>query len=144
MEDAIKQGKYESLKEQYPEYISLDQLHRICKIAKRSAKYLVEHGIVPAQDTGKKTWRYRIAIDDVITYLRRREQVGSMIPYCASASRDSKIKRKANTRRCFAQLVVPGLEHEIVEYFTFIYAEYSDVLTTLDIVEMTGLKKAPF
>jgi len=83
MEDAmnqVKQGKYESLREQYPPHISLDQLHRICGIAKRSAKYLVEHGIIPAQDTGRQTWRYKIALDDVIIYLRRREQVGSMIP----------------------------------------------------------------
>ena len=76
----MNQGKYESLREQYPEYISLDQLHKVCGVAKRSAQYLVEHGIIPAIDTGKKTWKYRIAIDDVIAYLIKLEEVGSMIP----------------------------------------------------------------
>lgn len=71
--------KYETLKNQYPEFISLDQLYRICRIAKRSALYLIQHGIIPAIDTGRTTWRYKIAIDDVITYLQRREQTGSMI-----------------------------------------------------------------
>ena len=61
-----KQGKYESLREKYPEFISLDQLHKVCGIAKRSAKYLVDNGIIPYQDTGRQTWRYKIAIDDVI------------------------------------------------------------------------------
>ena len=55
-------------------------MYRICKIAKRTALYLIQHNIVPVIDTGKKTWRYQVAIDDIITYIRRREQVGSMIP----------------------------------------------------------------
>ena len=79
--------KYIKLKEQYPEYISLDQFYQICRIAKRSARYLVEHGIVPAVDTGKKTWRYKIHIDDTITYLQQRERLGNMIPSGAVSSR---------------------------------------------------------
>jgi hypothetical protein len=136
-----KQGKYESLREQYPANISLDQLHKICGIAKRSAKYLVDHGIIPYQDTGKQTWRYRIAIEDVITYLRRREQVGSMIP-CGTATSRKGQARPMSTRKCFAQIVVIGQESEIAEYFNFIFAEYDELLTTADIVEMTGLEKS--
>ncbi|MCL2386160.1 MAG: hypothetical protein FWC89_01300, partial [Defluviitaleaceae bacterium] len=113
-----KQGKYESLRELYPPHISLDQLHKICGIAKRSAKYLVEHGIIPAQDTGRQTWRYKIALDDVIIYLRRREQVGSMIP-CGVVSSRKNQARKMSTRKCFAQMVLPGHESEIAEYFNF-------------------------
>jgi len=138
----MKQGKYESLREQYPEYISLDQLHRVCGIAKRSAKYLVDQGIIPSQDTGKQTWRYRIALDDVIIYLRRREQVGSMIPCGAVTSRKPKEVRMISTRKCFAQMIAPGLESEISEYINYIYAECGELLTTLDIVEMTGLEKS--
>jgi len=138
----MKQGKYESLREQYPEYISLDQLHRICGIAKRSARYLIDHGIIPYQDTGKKTWRYRIALDDVITYLRRREQVSSMIPCGAVTSRKNQKTRKVSTRKSFAQMVVAGQESQIADYFNYIYADYEDVLTSQDISEMTGLEKS--
>jgi len=138
----MKRGKYESLREQYPEYISLDQLHRVCGIAKRSAKYLVEQGIIPSQDTGKQTWRYRIALDDVIAYLRRREQVGSMIPCGSATSRKPKETRMISTRKCFAQMVTPGQESEIAEYFDYIYADCGELLSTLDIVEMTGLEKS--
>jgi len=134
-----KQGKYESLREEYPEFISLDQLHKVCGIAKRSAKYLLDNGIIPYQDTGKQTWKYRIALDDVITYLRRREQVGSMIP-CGAVTSNS--YRTKSTRKCFAQLVTDGQETEIMDYFTYLYAEYDDLLTTIDIVEMTGLEKS--
>ena len=50
------------------EICSIDQLYKICKIAKRSALYLIQHGIIPVTDTGKQTLRYKIALDDVITY----------------------------------------------------------------------------
>ena len=138
----MRRRKYERLREQYPEYVSLDQLAKICRIAKRSAKYLVDHGIIPYQDTGKQTWKYRIAIDDVITYLHRREQVGSMIPRRATVSKESSTGRVQSTRICFSQLVEPGQESEIVEYFNFIYDDCGDVLTTVEIAEMTGLDKS--
>jgi len=137
-----KQGKYESLREAYPEFISLDQLYKICGVSKISATYLVENGIIPAIDTGKQTWRYKIALDDAITYLRRREQVGSMIPRGVATSRKPKNERMKSTRKCFAQMVTPGQEAAIAEYFNYIFAEYDEILTTLDIIEMTGLEKS--
>jgi len=134
----MRKKKYEGLREQYPEYVSLDQLYRICGIAKRSALYLIQHDIIPSIDTGKKTWRYKIALDDVITYLRRREQLGSMIPPGAASSRTKYPKKP---RRTFASLIIQDEESAIAEYFSFIYNDYPDVLTTPDIVEMTGFAK---
>ena len=130
--------KYERLREQYPEYISKIQLYKICSISPRSATYLLDHGIIPAVDTGKQTWRYRIALDDVITYLYKREQSGSMIP---PGSVSSRYKRLNNPRKSFSALVTPGQENEIAEYFAYIYADFPDVLTVTDIMEMTGLVK---
>jgi len=137
----MKQKQYGQLKRQYPEYVSLDQLYKICQIAKKSARYLVEHGIIPAIDTGQKTWRYKIAIDDVITYLRRRDQVGSMIPPGVVSSRPQRKERKISNRKSFSQIVTLGQESEIAEYFSHIYADYDDVLTTRDVAEMIGLPK---
>ena len=131
----MEQNKYDELREQYPEYVSLDQVHRICKIAKRSATYLVVNGIIPAVDTGQKTWRYKIALEDVINYLIQREQVGSMIPRGATSSRKGK-------RKSFSQTVELERGSDIAEYFRSIYAEYEDVLTVADIVKMTGLEKS--
>jgi hypothetical protein len=132
--------KYESLRKQYPEYISLDHLHRICRIAKRSARYLVENGIIPATDTGRKTWRWEIAIDDVIEYLRRRDKVGSMIPTGAVNSKKNKNYATGN-RSSFGQIVQPGQERTVAQYFAHICAEYCDVLSTDDIADIIGLQK---
>lgn len=131
-------GKYSKLKEKYPEYVSKGQLRVICKISLLSATYLIEHGIIPAIDTGKTTWRYKIHIDDVIKYLRRREQWGSQIPPGAASSR-YRYKRVTNSRKSYADYIQSGEEPLISEYFLYLYEDFSDVLTVSDVIQMTGL-----
>ena len=135
--------QYATLKNQYPDFLYLDQLYRICRISKKSARYLVEHGIIPAIDTGRKTWRYKIHIDDVISYLEYRDKFGSMIPPGAVSSRSNiRTVSTFGDRKSFAEIVVQGQEKKIAEYFIFIYADYDEILTTADVVEMTGLNKS--
>lgn len=64
---------YEYLREQYPEIISKDQLYRICHISKRKARWLLENGVIPCEDSGKRTRRFRIRLEDVITFLEQRD-----------------------------------------------------------------------
>jgi excisionase family DNA binding protein len=133
---------YKELKNHYPQLLSLDHLYKICRISKKSARYLVQHGIIPAIDTGKQTWRYKINLDDVIIYLNHRDKWGSMIPPGAVSSRNKNRKNTVlSNRKSFSQLITAGREHEIVEYFNFIYADYDDILTIYDLTEMTGLNK---
>jgi len=129
--------KYDELRKQYPQFISMDQLYRICSISKRSASYLIKHGVIPAVDTGRMTWRYRIALDDVIAYLRKREKNGSMIPRGAVSSRHGKTGKRVS----FASLITGDNEHELSEYFSFIFSDYPDVMTATEIAEMTGLHR---
>jgi hypothetical protein len=65
---------YSYLREEYPEIISQDQLYRICRISKRKATWLLENGFIPCKDSGKKTRRFKIRINDVITYLTKLEK----------------------------------------------------------------------
>jgi len=133
---------YNALRKKYPEFISLDQLYRICNISKKSARYLIQHHIIPSIDTGHKTWRYKIAIEDVITYLKQRDKVGSMIPPGAASSKSPHAGRKHHNRKSFSEILPPGQESLITEYFAFIYADCDEILTAMDIVEMTGLPKS--
>ena len=66
-------SQYNDLKRQYPPKISADQFRQICHISNRKAKLLLENGIVPCKDSGKRTRRFTIYIDDVIKYLQARE-----------------------------------------------------------------------
>ena len=134
----MERNKYDELRRIYPEYVSLDQVHRICKVAKRTAKYLVENGIIPAIDTGQKSWRYKIAMEDVIDYLQKREQVGSMVPAGMVSSRKNK---KESDKKSFSEVVERESNTDIVMYFKSIYRDYDDVLTAVDIAEITGIEK---
>ena len=131
--------KYEKLKNRYPAHISLDQLRIICKISKRSARQLVANGIIPAIDTGRKTWKYKISIDDVIEYLRRRNCKGSMIPIETTSSREPR-----TDKRSYSQIVARGKEREVAKYFAEVYADYPDVLSTDDMAAMVGMHKKSF
>ena len=64
---------HESLRESYPAIISMDQLYRICNISKRKARWLLEHGVIPCQNSGKQTRRFSIRLEDVICFLEQRD-----------------------------------------------------------------------
>ena len=55
--------------EEYPNGMTKDQFYRVARINKQHAKYLLDSGLVPCINTGKKTRKYHIATHDVITYL---------------------------------------------------------------------------
>ena len=59
--------------EEYPNGMTKDQFYRVARINKQHAKYLLDSGLVPCTNTGKKTRKYHIAPHDVITYLCDRE-----------------------------------------------------------------------
>ena len=66
-------NSYQQILDEYPEYITKEQLYQICHISKKTAQNLLESGEIPCTDTGKKTHRFLIAAVDVVDYLRRRD-----------------------------------------------------------------------
>ena len=79
---------YSFLRDQYPEVITKDQFYRICHISKRKARWLLENGVIPCEDSGKKTRRFKIKLDDVIEFLEFRDAGGldDMMPVGISSS----------------------------------------------------------
>lgn len=65
--------EYQYIFEQYPIYMTKDQMYRICHISKKTCLFLLESGLVPCLDSGKKTRRFKIKTTDVIHYLEDRE-----------------------------------------------------------------------
>ena len=65
--------EYQYILEQYPIYMTKDQMYRICHISKKTCLFLLESGLVPCLDSGKKTRRFKIKTIDVIHYLKERE-----------------------------------------------------------------------
>jgi hypothetical protein len=132
----MEDKKYRELRKRYPDYVSKEQLYIICRISKQSAKYLLDNGIIPCEDTGKKTRRYRVALKDIIAYLKKRDVSGNtMIPYGAAGGKP----QQKGPKTSFAQEILLGREDEVRRYFEYIFAEFPDVLTMYDAAEITGL-----
>ena len=66
-------SKYRHLLKQYPETVQKEQFRIICHISKRTARYLLQSGLVPCVQSGKKTRNYTIKMKDIVRYLERRE-----------------------------------------------------------------------
>lgn len=58
----------------YPEYVSKEQMRKICHIRKSTCLFLLENKLVPNMDNGQATHRFKIKTTDVVEYLKQREE----------------------------------------------------------------------
>lgn len=118
-----------------PEHINKDQLYRICHISKSTALFLLKSGKIPCEDSGKKTRRYRIKKEDVITYLKERK----VFPECYSAPTGW---YKGNYEIRMQEEMPPIVLEDMRSFFAKYLAVYPDVLTVADVVELIGYRKS--
>ena len=124
----------EYLKNTYPEKITKDQFYRICHISKKTASYLLDNGLVPCINSGKKTRKYTILLSDVIAFLEAREEnplvfkapdnyyKGDKVCYAYGINAERLIRHRS--------LLRIFLETKI--------ASYRDVLSPKQVEEITG------
>ena len=106
-------NSYQQILEEYPEFITKEQLYQICHISKKSAQNLLESGEIPCVDSGRKTHRFLIATADVVDYLHRRD----------------------NAPR-------PAADETAVEKIRAALALYPDVLSVAQVSELTGRRSS--
>lgn len=129
-------SEIKAIKTTYPKIITKDQLYRICHISKKTAYYLLESGLIPNENTGKKTRKYRIRLDDVIQYLQDRE-----INSIAYKPPENYYKEKAypkSTKRRIRIVIPPEKEVEVRKYYESKLCSYKDVMTTNDVSDVLG------
>ena len=120
---------YTYLYEEYPEVISADQLYRICHISKRKAKWLLEHGYIPCEDSGKKTRRYKIRLNDVIDYLRTLEAAPDLVATPVGAF---------NVKRKQLNPVAQICQKEFKRFLYNIWRDEADILRISDVQVLLG------
>ena len=124
--------KYSVLLEQYPEVISKDQMYRICHISKRKATWLLENGVIPCQDSGKKTRRFQIKTIDIVKYLAKRDSSPQEVSTPVGIFNNPKPNRKT---------VVPATQTShlsLKRYLNLKWKMVPDALETKDISRITG------
>lgn len=114
----------------YASTISADQLYRICHISKRKAKWLLDHGIIPCQDSGRKTRRYKIQLDDVIAYLQNLESH----PEAVATPVGEFTTKKGMRANGIYQIDIPKFQ----QYLYIKWSSESDALSLKDVRRLTG------
>lgn len=130
---------YDSILREYPEYISKEQMYKLCSISKKKCLWLLENGLVPCIDTGKPTHRFMIATVDVVFYLKNRERHPNDYKPFVHLS-DSRPRRTHRTSYC--QTVDPKLIAVMRSYYEFKLQEYPDVLSISEVADFTGYSKS--
>ncbi len=132
-------SEIKAIKTTYPSIIAKDQLYRICHISKKTASFLLESGLIPNENTGKKTRKYRIRLDDVIQYLQDRETNG-----IAYKPPEGYYKEKAYPKSVKKRKVVvipPEKKEEVRTYYEGKLSTYKDIMTTNDVSAVTGYSR---
>lgn len=130
---------YEAIRSEYPETISKDQFYRIAHISKATALYLLQSGLVPCRDTGKKTRRYTIRTDDVIRYMINRELHPEVYraPDLWYQGRSGHYNSRTTFRNELTKLSVDE-RTAFREYLTNELKDYGDLLTVVEVTEAIG------
>lgn len=138
--------KFESFKEikkAYPKTMSKEQFHQVAHISKATALFLLQSGLVPCKDTGKRTHRYTIKTKDVICYLQER----IVCPEKFQAVDGWYLHRSGNGRsRSTGKDKLMALNAEQNEmlrlYFENELREHNDLMTTLEFSEFLGYTRS--
>ena len=133
-------SSYSFLIKRYPEYVTKEQLYKICHISKKTAQYYLENGFIPCIDSGKKTRRYQVAIKDIVFFLQDREDNPEKYylpnhynnPFLPSGIRRYKAKSQNYKLKGINEV------KDFMQYLEQQFADYPDMLTGKQIQQITG------
>ena len=137
---------YSDLLRQYPAYMTKEQMYQVCHISKKTCLFLLQSGLVPCLDSGKKTRRFKIETANVIRYLADRELHPDRYKPPDGFYKRKRVKGKSRRKKRRKQGTdtpspsVTGVDPCIMrEYYRAELELYpDDVLTTKQISEFTG------
>ncbi|MCI2046874.1 MAG: helix-turn-helix domain-containing protein [Faecalibacterium sp.] len=112
--------------EALPTTLSLDIFRKLCHISKKTARYLLQNGLVPCTDTGKKTKNYRIRREDVQSYMEKREIAPEQYPKPKNLYANPKV----------SYLMVAQTLSQRTQAFEHLLASAPDALSTADLSQL--------
>ena len=54
-----------------PDEITMEEFYRLLHISKRRAAWILQAGLVPCEDRGSRTWRYRIPRQEALAFQKK-------------------------------------------------------------------------
>ena len=131
----------------FPDFITKEQMYKLCHISKKKAEWLLRSGLVPCEHTGRKTRCYIIKKDDVILWLRDYyEDPGKYRPPDDWYKRmdDSDRKKKFGeswkiNRKRFVSYLPPEFDQRAAEYYySDKLSSHKEIFTSTEVSNLTG------
>ena len=130
----ISQKYCAEILEQYPEYISKEQMYRICHISKKTCLFLLESGLVPCIDSGRKTRRFKIKTVDVIRYLKDRDDY----PEVFKAPTGFYKQRGDKKAPAFDDVFTSNDLKRMRQFYELLLRDEPDVMSVAQVARFTG------
>lgn len=122
---------------EYPEYITKEQMYSICHISKKTCLFLLESGLVPSVDSGKKTRRFKVKTADVVQYLRERDDYPELYKAPDGFYKSAGCKKAPSFDEVFTKSDLVTMR----KYYEELLTNYSDVMSIEQVAEFTGYCK---
>ena len=109
-------------------------MYRICHISKKTCLFLLESGLVPNIDSGKKTRRFKIKTTDVIQYLHDRDDY----PELYKAPDGFYMRDGGKKAPSFEDVFTKEDLTNMRQYYEILLKDYPDVLNVRRVAQFTG------
>ena len=119
---------------EYPEYITKEQMYRICHISKKTCLFLLESGLVPSVDSGKRTRRFKIKTVDVVQYLRERDDYPELYKAPDGFYKSAGCKKAPSFDEVFTKSDLVMMRKYYEEHLT----NYPDMMSIEQVAGFTG------
>ena len=127
---------YDKILKSYPKYMSLEQMRVACHISKKTARLLLQTGLVPCKKNGKKTHTYQIKKSAVFEYLVQRDITPEKYGF-RNGSYDLAYEKAISGNDTDAD---SSDDNSDMGHDAFpVYKEFPDVLTTQQAAKLSGV-----
>ncbi len=123
----------------YPNIMSKEQLCKACHISKRTALFLLENGLIPHIDTGKRTRCYIIRKADVIAFARKQNSESFRKEQPQQPAAPEPVQEVISSVRIKTQM--PKDSEVIRRFYKSKMSAYPDVMSTAQVTEFTGYNR---
>ena len=111
-------------------YINKEELRIMLHISKRKASWMLENGVIPCINSGKKTRQFKIKLSDVEEFVRTGKEINAPVGQFSAAKYN---KRKLiHTRLTEQELAI------FREYLTYKFRHKPDALTIIQAKKLIG------
>ena len=122
----------------YPDPMGRTDFRKACHIGTRTSIYLLESGLVPCENNGKKTRCYKIAKADVAAYLLRRLTEPEYYTPPSDWYKNYPQRKPPATSLIYSLNYAAISQQKLHSYLKKMTKGYPDVLTVSQIAQITG------